>query len=63
MATKGQVPPKAVVNPTASTQQTTQQKKQTGMLGSGGKPQPSGKVSIVKEDGLIKKFTKHTDSN
>ena len=63
MATKGQVPPRAVVNLTASTQQTTQQKKQTGMMGSGGKPQPSGKVSVMKEDGLNNKFTKHTDSN
>ena len=50
-------------NSAANTHQLTQQKNQTKMSSGVAKPQPSGKVSTVKNDGLNKKFTKHTGSN
>ena len=63
MALQGQVSTGVGVNSAATTQQMTQQKKLTGILGSVGRPQPSGKVSTVKDDGLKKKYTVFTDSD
>ena len=50
-------------NSAANAQQCIQQKTQTKMSSGVAKPQPSGKVSTVKNDGHNNKFTKHTASN
>ena len=50
-------------NSAANIQQFTQQKNQTRMLSSVVRPQPYGKMSTVKNDGLNNKFTKHTGPN